>query len=112
MRVRVLYFGILKDYFGDSADAGLPDGATVADLLVQQQDLANVKWESIAVAVNQEYAKGSDVLHDGDEVALLPPVSGGCCAHPSTSLRTGSESLTSLAEASPLRPTSVRKHAD
>jgi molybdopterin converting factor small subunit len=35
-------------------------------------------WDSIAVAVNQEYARAGDVLKDGDEVALLPPVSGGC----------------------------------
>jgi molybdopterin converting factor small subunit len=34
-------------------------------------------WDSIAVAVNQEYAKADVVLKDGDEVALLPPVSGG-----------------------------------
>jgi len=106
MRVRVLYFGVLKDYFGDGADVGLPDGATVAELLVQHEDRANFVWESIAVAVNREYAKLGDVLHDGDEVALLPPVSGGCwcCAH--------GDSLAPLADASPLRPTSVRAHAD
>ena len=80
MRVRVLYFGILKDYFGDSADVGLPDGATVAELLVQHEDRANIVWKSIAVAVNRHYVKSTDVLRDGDEVALLPPVSGGCCA--------------------------------
>jgi len=104
MRVRVLYFGVLKDYFGDGADVGLPEGATVADLVVQHEDRANFVWESIAVAVNREYAKGSDVLHEGDEVALLPPVSGGCCAHGDT--------LASLAETPRLRPTDVRKHAD
>ncbi|HXB62083.1 MAG TPA: MoaD/ThiS family protein [Acidobacteriaceae bacterium] len=78
MRVKVLYFGVLKDYFGDSADAGLPEGASVAELLRQHEDLANVEWKSIAVAVNRDYAKLTDVLHEGDEVALLPPVSGGC----------------------------------
>lgn len=80
MRVKVLYFGVLKDYFGDGADVGLPDGATVADLLQQQRDLGDIALEGIAVAVNRHYAKLADVLHDGDEVALLPPVSGGCCA--------------------------------
>jgi molybdopterin converting factor small subunit len=78
MRVKVLYFGVLKDYFGDGADVGLPEGASVADLLRQQRDLGNVALQSIAVAVNRDYAKLTDVLHEGDEVALLPPVSGGC----------------------------------
>ncbi len=35
-------------------------------------------WSSMAVAVNQEYASVDSVVQDGDEVALLPPVSGGC----------------------------------
>ncbi len=78
MRVRVLYFGVLKDYFGDEADVGLPEGATVAALMLQHEDRANVLWKSIAVAVNRDYAKLTDRLHEGDEVALLPPVSGGC----------------------------------
>ena len=34
-------------------------------------------WRSLAVAVNREYGSTSIVLRDGDEVALLPPVSGG-----------------------------------
>jgi len=34
-------------------------------------------WSALAVAVNREYAAASAVLHEGDEVALLPPVSGG-----------------------------------
>ncbi len=35
-------------------------------------------WKTLAVAVNREYAGLETVLQDGDEVALLPPVSGGC----------------------------------
>jgi molybdopterin converting factor small subunit len=56
----------------------LKEGASVADLLAlhRGQGTAGV-WDSIAVAVNQEYARAEDVLKDGDEVALLPPVSGG-----------------------------------
>lgn len=87
MRVRVLYFGVLKDYFGNDADVGLTEGASVADLLQQQRDLANFTLESIAVAVNREYAKLTDVLHEGDEVALLPPVSGGSCAQDDNKLK-------------------------
>ena len=78
MRVRVLYFGILKDSFGrESEEVELAESATVADLLRGFRG-REVFWDSIAVAVNQEYAKAGDVLKEGDVVALLPPVSGGC----------------------------------
>ena len=81
MRVRVLYFGVLKEGFGGSGETlKLADEAQVADLLAACRERfrgPDGLWESIAVAVNQEYAQRSDVLRDGDEVALLPPVSGG-----------------------------------
>lgn len=81
MHVRVLFFGVLKDIFPKASDSlQMPEGATVATLLdhfrvqVPQQEQL---WTSLAVAVNQQYAVPSQVLADGDEVALLPPVSGG-----------------------------------
>jgi molybdopterin converting factor subunit 1 len=79
MRIRVLYFGVLKEVMGRSgAEMELPDGALVAELLAVQKRSANASiWDSVAVAVNQEYARIGDVLKDGDEVAFLPPVSGG-----------------------------------
>jgi molybdopterin converting factor subunit 1 len=78
MRVRVLYFGVLKESLGrESEQVELAEGARVADLMARYED-GNADWmRSIAVAVNQEYARAADVLRDGDEVALLPPVSGG-----------------------------------
>ena len=78
MRVRVLYFGVLKESLGrESEQVELAEGARVADLMARYED-GNAEWmQSIAVAVNQEYARAVDVLRDGDEVALLPPVSGG-----------------------------------
>ncbi len=80
MRVRVLYFGVLKDGFGCEGEwVELADGASVADVVrVCRERFVAAPWESIAVAVNREYAQGSVLLKDGDEVALLPPVSGGC----------------------------------
>jgi molybdopterin converting factor subunit 1 len=81
MQISVLYFGVLKDIFGCSGTAmELEEGASVADLLQVQRGSAKAGdglWDSLAVAVNQEYARVTDVLKDGDEVALLPPVSGG-----------------------------------
>lgn len=88
MRVRVLPFGILKEWLGpDAATVELPLGATVADLLEKLgagADRAN-PLRGIAVGVNAGYATASQVLQDGDEVALLPPVSGGAARPANTS---------------------------
>jgi len=81
MRVRVLYFGVLKDLFGqEREELELVDGSTVGTLLALMKQRATARegvWESIAVAVNQEYVRATMQLNEGDEVALLPPVSGG-----------------------------------
>ena len=58
----------------------LPQGATVADLTCEIRrhfpDLAPPEVQ-IVVAVNAEYAEPDTVLHAGDDVCLIPPVSGG-----------------------------------
>src|SRR5205823_11668767 len=81
MRVRVLLFGVLKDILQRSEDSlDLSSGATVSDLLNHYRELAPEKakfFHSLALAVNQQYAAPRDRLREGDEVALLPPVSGG-----------------------------------
>jgi len=81
MRVRVLFFGGLKDLAGKSSDLlELPDGASVRDVLAHYLvEVPGIKelLPSLAVAVNQEYAGGETKLKSDDEVALLPPVSGG-----------------------------------
>jgi molybdopterin converting factor subunit 1 len=81
MRVRVLFFGVLKDLAGRSSEvAELPEGAVVRDLLSHYFSEIPPMREalaSIAVAVNQEYAGPGTQLKSDDEVALLPPVSGG-----------------------------------
>ncbi len=81
MRVTLLAFGILRDQLpSSSGPLDLPAGSTVHDLLDRCQALISgntVPWSSIAVAVNQEYVPATHLLTDGDEVALLPPVSGG-----------------------------------
>jgi molybdopterin synthase catalytic subunit len=81
MQVRVLFFGVLKDLAGRSSDSlTLPDQATAGDVLEHYETrLTSLKGKlsSIAISVNQEYAGPEAKLHSGDEVALLPPVSGG-----------------------------------
>lgn len=80
MQVRVLFFGVLRDRFGcgeEPLDVG--EQATVADVLnVYKERLPGFMWGAIAVAVNQAYARSETRLTAGDEIALLPPVSGGC----------------------------------
>jgi molybdopterin synthase catalytic subunit len=82
MRVRVVPFGVLKDWLGSSAAAvDLPEGASVAALLERLRSTipggAPRILGSIAVSVNAEYAQAAHILQEGDEVGLLPPVSGG-----------------------------------
>jgi molybdopterin synthase catalytic subunit/molybdopterin converting factor small subunit len=81
MHVRVLLFGVLKDLVPEAIESvEMPEGATVATLLDHFRTLApqqQALWASLAVAVNQTYAGLTQPLIDGDEVALLPPVSGG-----------------------------------
>jgi len=81
MRVHVLFFGILKDLAGKSGDTlELRDGATVKEMLQQCQariPAISASLSSSAVAVNQHYAQAHTELRPDDEVALLPPVSGG-----------------------------------
>ena len=81
MHIRVLFFGLLKDVCGRSEDAlELPAGATagsVFDHYAEAIPKLRGMAASIVLARNQEFAKRVDPLADGDEVALLPPVSGG-----------------------------------
>ena len=81
MRVRVLLFGVLKDIFERSEESlDLGAGATVADVLNHYRKLAPEQakfFPSLALALNQQYASPAETLSEGDEIALLPPVSGG-----------------------------------
>jgi molybdopterin synthase catalytic subunit len=81
MQVRVLFFGMLADAAGRRSDrVTLPAEASLDDLLAHYRrhspELARY-LPSLALSVNQEYAHPSHRLRDNDEVALLPPVSGG-----------------------------------
>jgi molybdopterin synthase catalytic subunit len=76
MEVRVRLFAALRERVGaPELVLELPDGALVGDAL---ERLAGVTGGIPAVlAVNREYADRGAALHEGDEVALIPPVSGG-----------------------------------
>jgi MoaE-MoaD fusion protein len=92
MQVRVIAFGVLKDWLGAApADLELREGASVGDLLEQIGARAPQVLRGIAVSVNAEYATAAQVLCDGDEVGLLPPVSGGSAARTAAAVGEKSE---------------------
>ena len=81
MTFRVKLFAAMRDLAGDeTADVDLPDGATVGDLrreLGKLLPLARSLLIKSGVAVNQDIAENDRPLQASDEVAVIPPVSGG-----------------------------------
>ena len=76
MKVRVRLFAGLRERAGvPERELGLDEGATVAD--VWRPLGLGTEPDGLLYAVNREYADGARTLADGDEVALIPPVSGG-----------------------------------
>jgi MoaE-MoaD fusion protein len=76
VQVRVRLFAGLRERAGArEVELELPDGARVADALERMRGLTD--GVPVVMAVNHEYADDDAMLHPGDEVALIPPVSGG-----------------------------------
>jgi len=76
----ILAFGIAKDIFGRSSfDMELSSGSTVASLrkLLEDEYPRLKQLSSFMIAVNNEYASPNEVLDQRDEIAIIPPVSGG-----------------------------------
>lgn len=75
----ILLFGVAKDIAG-AALVGLPETVTnVAELKQWLYDRypAMQQLSSLMIAVNREYATDTQIIRTGDEVAVIPPVSGG-----------------------------------
>ncbi|WP_426667307.1 MoaD/ThiS family protein [Mucilaginibacter sp. McL0603] len=80
MKVNVLAFGIAKDIFGGSSvDVELPEYGTTLNLKQSLEDkYPRLKHlVSYMVAINNEYASDEGILTERDEIAIIPPVSGG-----------------------------------
>ena len=81
MRVHLLYFGIIRERLGRREETlDVPEGTTVGQITTslseRHGDLAT-GVASLRVAVNLEYVDSARVLAEGDEIAVIPPVSGG-----------------------------------
>lgn len=81
--IRVVFLAQLREQLGVAATEVPPDSIHTLDELKKYLLHQNPSWNTalsnpkILTAVNHEYVKGSPVLHDGDEVAFFPPVTGG-----------------------------------
>jgi molybdopterin synthase catalytic subunit len=76
MHVRVRLFAALRERAGaNEVELDLPEGASVRDALDQLRTLTG--GVPVVMALNQEYANEDEALRTGDELALIPPVSGG-----------------------------------
>lgn len=81
MQIKALFFASYRDIAGtDELEVRLPVGASVADLVLHLRG-RGAAWQALpdapAVAVNLTYAPLATALSEGDEVAFIPPVSGG-----------------------------------
>ena len=81
MRVRLLYFAVLRDITGKSEEIiELPEGARAHEIWNRLRDrhdqLAGYEKPPLT-AVNESYVSADELLRDGDEVAFIPPVAGG-----------------------------------
>jgi len=82
MKVHLRFFASLRERLhADAAERELPDGATVGDAwdgLCRDHPEAAPLGAAMSFAVNREYVARAHALRHGDELALIPPVSGGC----------------------------------
>ena len=79
MPIKLLFFAQSADWVGaKDMNYEMPTPTTVEKLLSRQELLAlKEHLKILRIAVNQEFADGNTLVRDGDEVAFLPPVSGG-----------------------------------
>ena len=79
MKIQVLLFAQAREIVGESQiESTVTDGTDVAGLLAQ----LNSRFPALSslekkIAVNSEYSETNQILHAGDEVAIIPPISGG-----------------------------------
>lgn len=81
VRVRIRFFAAPREALGQGVlEREVPAGTTVGELLellTEEYPLLRTYTRFLSVAVNRAYVGMQTVLHDGDEVACLPPVGGG-----------------------------------
>ena len=81
MKIRLLFFAVLRDIAGRNEDVfDLPGGTRAGDVWQRLRDEHAALRDYIQppmIAVNESYVSPDEPLHDGDELAFIPPVAGG-----------------------------------
>tara|TARA_B100001142_G_C14346283_1_gene660124 strand:- start:2166 stop:2411 length:246 start_codon:yes stop_codon:yes gene_type:complete len=81
LKINILLFANLKEIAKRSSlQLDVPETSTVIDIIgVLKKEIPNITpyFESIMIAVNMTYVEDSYKLHNDDEIALIPPASGG-----------------------------------
>ena len=81
MKIRLLFFAVLRDIAGRSEkEIDVPDGTTAVDVWQRLRDRHPELRDYIQppmIAVNESYAEPETILREGDELAFIPPVAGG-----------------------------------
>lgn len=80
MNIKILIFGIAKDLMGGaSTGITVEEGTTVQQFraLLEKQYPRLAQLSSYMIALNNEYASGNEIINERDEIAIIPPVSGG-----------------------------------
>jgi molybdopterin synthase sulfur carrier subunit len=80
MKLNLLLFGVTRDMIGKSPlTCEVPAGTSSSQLLdhLHQRYPALKDLRSVVLAVNNEYGQSEQILNENDEIALIPPVSGG-----------------------------------
>lgn len=75
---KILFFAHLKDAVGEDSIEIDVAGKTVEEAKqIIAERFGAVNLDSVMTAVNEEFAMNEEIIHEGDEIALIPPVSGG-----------------------------------
>ena len=80
MRIKLLAFGIVKEIFSSSElELEVADGIKLEELKSRLEQLypGLARLKSYFIAINEEYGQSDQVIESDDEIAVIPPVSGG-----------------------------------
>ncbi|WP_102273564.1 molybdopterin converting factor subunit 1 [Cytobacillus massiliigabonensis] len=75
---KILFFAHLRDTVGEESIMMDAKGKTIADLKqMVLEKYQTVSLENVMTAIDEEFASDEDIIHEGNEIAFIPPVSGG-----------------------------------